>query len=304
MGAARELTGLVSERFAGFSTLSIQMAACVLGIDDSAVVEFIGSGKLPANDCREPGQRHAWWLIDRRDLEKFMDSESKDNPMSVKSMKLSTRTTTCLVMKGIHTVDRLVRCSPSELLKLQNFGRLSLIEIRQALSLIGLSLSNDMIAAQDPECCGVEPEELVSDLPKFIARAKQNVRRVGSPGSPLFRVSRRLRGNMCGVYVIRCETTGRYKIGKSVDVAMRLHQHSYSLACDEVPGPLRLLRMIPCTPEQLGLTELFMHRLYGESRIGSAEFFEAELDPAPETLRSVKDVLEACQLRLASTLEG
>lgn len=112
-----------------------------------------------------------------------------------------------------------------------------------------------------------------------------------SAGAPLARVARRLPKRLCGVYVIRCEASGRYKIGKSTDVAARLRSHAASLTWN-LPGRLRLERVIPCTPRTLGFLELAMHWIYDEGRTGAVEIFEAGLAPPPGSLRSAADVLD------------
>jgi hypothetical protein len=119
--------------------------------------------------------------------------------------------------------------------------------------------------------------------------------RKGHPGRALRRIAASIRPNLCGVYVIQCEESGRYKIGKSLDVAVRLKQHSIALSSDRMPGTLRLRRIIPCTERRLGHLELLLHWLYDPHRTSAEEVFEAGLIPPPESLRTVADVFAACR---------
>lgn len=121
-----------------------------------------------------------------------------------------------------------------------------------------------------------------------------NPRRRRSPKSPagrqLFRFATKLRRRICGLYVIRCETTGRYKLGKSRDVAARLHGHSKELPCDRMPGPLDCIRVIPCSPAELDALELILLSIYRAARADRREIFEAVLSPRPESLRTAEEV--------------
>lgn len=107
----------------------------------------------------------------------------------------------------------------------------------------------------------------------------------------LRRQSRGFKRGICGIYVIRCEATGRYKIGKAMDVRSRLFDHSKRLIGDRMPGPLSCLRVIQCSPRMLAWIEHALHLIYGESRQTREEIFEGGVAPPPESLRTAADVL-------------
>jgi DNA-directed RNA polymerase alpha subunit len=60
--------------------------------------------------------------------------------VSVEELELSVRSANCLRNKGIETIDQLLTFSEAELLKLKNFGRKNLNEIRDILNEKGLNL--------------------------------------------------------------------------------------------------------------------------------------------------------------------
>lgn len=59
--------------------------------------------------------------------------------------ELSVRTTHCLRNKNINTIEKLISISEKELLKIPNFGRKSLREIKEKLAGIGMQLSTKTI---------------------------------------------------------------------------------------------------------------------------------------------------------------
>lgn len=61
----------------------------------------------------------------------------------IEVLPLSMRSHFCLMNAGIITLEQLVECSERDLLKLKNFGRLSLEEVRQQLRQHGLFLSGE-----------------------------------------------------------------------------------------------------------------------------------------------------------------
>jgi DNA-directed RNA polymerase subunit alpha len=70
-------------------------------------------------------------------------------PVIVKSiyeiLGLSLRTKRCLRNAEIETMDQLLAKTPSGLLKIKNFGKKSLCEVREELAKLGLSLKGDRI---------------------------------------------------------------------------------------------------------------------------------------------------------------
>ncbi len=77
---------------------------------------------------------------------------------SVDGLRLTVRTTNLLKAESIYTVGRLIELSVSDVLRLHQFGRKSMKEVRYALAANGLRLRGDMDA---PICtpASVEPEQ-------------------------------------------------------------------------------------------------------------------------------------------------
>lgn len=59
----------------------------------------------------------------------------------IDELELSVRSDNCLRNAGITTVEQLVTQSSSDLLRIKNFGRKSLIEVEEILASLGLSLA-------------------------------------------------------------------------------------------------------------------------------------------------------------------
>ena len=79
------------------------------------------------------------WLTE---LKPELEEEVGPTPLilRINQLALSRRTSRCLEMAGIHTVGDLVNCTVFDLLKINSFGRKSLIEIKELLASLGLSL--------------------------------------------------------------------------------------------------------------------------------------------------------------------
>jgi DNA-directed RNA polymerase subunit alpha len=73
----------------------------------------------------------------------------RETPIIIKSiyeiLGLSSRTKRCLRSAEIETMDQLLAKTPLELLKIKNFGKKSLREVREELAGLGLSLKGDQI---------------------------------------------------------------------------------------------------------------------------------------------------------------
>ncbi|HEY6563416.1 MAG TPA: DNA-directed RNA polymerase subunit alpha C-terminal domain-containing protein [Pirellulaceae bacterium] len=67
----------------------------------------------------------------------FLMSEEERLQMATAQIGLSVRTTNCLEERGIFTVGDLLRCTPVELLAIQNFGEKTLEEVYKALEGVG-----------------------------------------------------------------------------------------------------------------------------------------------------------------------
>jgi DNA-directed RNA polymerase alpha subunit len=63
----------------------------------------------------------------------------------VEQLELSVRSSNCLKNEGIRYVGDLVRRSEAELLRTPNFGRRSLVEIKEVLAQIDLGLGRDLL---------------------------------------------------------------------------------------------------------------------------------------------------------------
>lgn len=196
---------------------------------------------------------------------------------------LSGRCRRALFYQGIRSLDDLVALDSRRLNTLKNVGRKSLIELRDFVVSRGITDAPiTRMRLLPPQRGAVVPIRTV---------------RHTTPGAPLMRIARKMGRMVCGVYIIACDTTGRRKIGKSIDVALRLSTHAQNLPCPELPGPLRLVRLIHCSRRSLGFVENSLHWIYEESRIGGKEFFGAKLNPPPESFRTQREVVRYASLK-------
>jgi len=69
--------------------------------------------------------------------------------MRVDELELSVRSSNCLRLANIHTIEDLVKNKESEILKYKNFGRKSLIELNEILQKMGLSFGMDLVLYRD-----------------------------------------------------------------------------------------------------------------------------------------------------------
>jgi hypothetical protein len=81
-----------------------------------------------ANGKRKRPPRFSRVLVERPD----------QGPLDVRRFNFSCRVVGMLEAEGIHTLDQLCKYSASDLLKMRNFGRVSLSEVRVAMSGVGL----------------------------------------------------------------------------------------------------------------------------------------------------------------------
>ena len=88
--------------------------------------------------------------IDEREEEKKRQKVAEEEEflrklsMSISELDLSVRSSNCLETEGIETIEELVRHSESDLVKLRNFGKTSLREIRRRLGEMNLSMGMDL----------------------------------------------------------------------------------------------------------------------------------------------------------------
>lgn len=78
-------------------------------------------------------------------------SEKLDKPVS--TLELTVRPSNCLTMVGVHTIRDLVKRTEADLLKIRNFGKTSLNEIKEKLKKFDLHLGMDIEdqSPQDPD---------------------------------------------------------------------------------------------------------------------------------------------------------
>ena len=65
--------------------------------------------------------------------------------MRVDELELSVRSSNCLRLANIHTIEDLVKNKESDILKYKNFGRKSLVELNEILHSMGLSFGMDLV---------------------------------------------------------------------------------------------------------------------------------------------------------------
>jgi DNA-directed RNA polymerase subunit alpha len=70
--------------------------------------------------------------------------DNQDLTTKLLDLDLTVRTTNCFVAEGIKTLGDLVKCTYHDLLKMPNFGRKSLKEVRDMLKERGLKLKGDL----------------------------------------------------------------------------------------------------------------------------------------------------------------
>ncbi len=81
-----------------------------------------------------------------RRREKYLEELKTKLSMPVSELDLSVRASNCLQLENIRTVGEFVQKSEADLLKVRNFGKTSLKEVKKKLADIGLSLGMDLDA--------------------------------------------------------------------------------------------------------------------------------------------------------------
>ncbi len=76
-------------------------------------------------------------------VEKEGSDKERIREMSIEELELSVRSSNCLRRANIDTVEKLTQKSEEDMIKVRNLGRKSLLEIKNKLSEIGLSLRQD-----------------------------------------------------------------------------------------------------------------------------------------------------------------
>jgi len=75
-------------------------------------------------------------------VEKPSDELAKKYATKIGELDLSNRARNCLETENITTVGELIQRSEEDLLKMRNFGKTSLMEVRKKLTAIGLSITS------------------------------------------------------------------------------------------------------------------------------------------------------------------
>lgn len=70
--------------------------------------------------------------------------DNQDLTTKLLDLDLTVRTTNCFVAEGMQTLGDLVKCTYNDLLRMPNFGRKSLKEVRDMLKERGLKLKGDL----------------------------------------------------------------------------------------------------------------------------------------------------------------
>lgn len=81
-----------------------------------------------------------------RKREKYLEELKTKLAMPVSELDLSVRASNCLVLENIKSIGEFVQKSEADLLKVRNFGKTSLKEVKKKLADIGLSLGMDLDA--------------------------------------------------------------------------------------------------------------------------------------------------------------
>src|SRR5262245_49231563 len=89
-----------------------------------------------------PAMTQAWDFVDARILWSGDEGHSIYS-MTIEELELSVRSFNALRHNGVHTLADLTQISGPELMRIPNFGRVSLAEIRQVMGIYGLKLKTD-----------------------------------------------------------------------------------------------------------------------------------------------------------------
>ncbi len=78
-------------------------------------------------------------------VEKEVSQKEKALEMTIEELEFTQRPLNCLKRAGINTVEELIKQSPEDMMKVRNFGKKSLDEVKEKLAELGLSMksSND-----------------------------------------------------------------------------------------------------------------------------------------------------------------
>lgn len=99
------------------------------------VMYFELGRELQVNERREE---------DIRKREKYVEELKQKFSMSISELDLSVRSANCLASENIETIGELVQRTEPDLLKVRNFGKTSLREVKKKLADLGLSLGMNL----------------------------------------------------------------------------------------------------------------------------------------------------------------
>lgn len=105
-------------------------------------------------------------VFDKEVIEANKEKEElmKKLVLKINEIELSVRSTNCLASADISTIGELVLKSEAEMLKFRNFGKKSLLEIRQKLEEMGLGLGMDLSKY------GITPENVKTVIQNYLEK--------------------------------------------------------------------------------------------------------------------------------------
>jgi DNA-directed RNA polymerase subunit alpha len=75
-------------------------------------------------------------------VEKEENQKEKALEMTIEELEFTQRPLNCLKRAGINTVEELIKQSPEDMMKVRNFGKKSLDEVKAKLAELGLSMNS------------------------------------------------------------------------------------------------------------------------------------------------------------------
>jgi DNA-directed RNA polymerase subunit alpha len=134
---------------------------------DRLILEVTTNGTIsPADAISEAAKILDRYLIlffdfaeqeQERAVEEMDAARQRTIEMSVESLDFSVRTSNCLRKEQIRTVGELIERSEDDLMRVRNFGRKSLDEVKEKLATLGLSLAPSSGEPREP--LPEEPED-------------------------------------------------------------------------------------------------------------------------------------------------
>jgi len=121
---------------------------------DRLIMEIWTDGRITPHEaltyCAKILRNYAGFLIDLKEgedrgdlLDEKEDLRKKILNQSIEEMELSVRASSCVKEFNIKTIGEITQKTENELLKMKNFGKKSLNEIKEKLSKLGLTLAEE-----------------------------------------------------------------------------------------------------------------------------------------------------------------